>query len=326
MFRAMLYVYEVYRERSFSKAAQKLFISQPSLSAAVKKEEQRIGAPIFDRSVSPIGLTDCGREYIRCAEKIMDIRTGFENYLNDRNELRTGRLSVGASNLFASYVLPPCLSRFTRLYPLVDIQLSEANTPVLVRQLSLGSLDLVIDNEPLSEELYTRYPLFTDQVLLAVPVKYLTDRSGLPAPLTAADIRQDRHRSQDGSENYAFSEVPLSLLEDVSFLLLRPGNDTRRLADSICRHQAFSPHTVLELDQQATAYHLACYGMGAAFVSDTLIKRVPSDPRVVFFYLGPERALRTIYFYHKKGRYITRAMREFLKIAEEDLSSFSPDP
>ena len=64
MFQGMHYIYEVYKEMSFSKAAKNLYISQPSLSAAVKKVEQRIGFPIFDRSSTPIRLTDLGKEYI----------------------------------------------------------------------------------------------------------------------------------------------------------------------------------------------------------------------------------------------------------------------
>ena len=70
MFNSMNYVYEVYKERSFSKAAANLYISQPSLSATVKKVEERIGSPIFDRSVSPIQLTDCGQHSIKAVEEI----------------------------------------------------------------------------------------------------------------------------------------------------------------------------------------------------------------------------------------------------------------
>ena len=315
MFQEMRYVYEVYREKSFSKAAQKLFISQPSLSAAVKKAEQRIGAPLFDRSASPVRLTDCGLEYIRCAERIMDIQTGFENYLNDVNELNAGQVSIGASSLFASYVLPACVSRFTGRYPRVAIHLTEADTPALVNRLSSGSLDLIIDNETLSEDVYARYPLFTDQVLLAVPKALLPSASSLPVPFTAADIRKNRHKRPQTSR------VSLNSFQNVPFLLLRPGNDTRRRADALFNGQGFSPDTVLELDQQATAYHLACYGMGVAFVSDTLIKRVPPDSRLAFFCLDPERTLRTVCFYHKRGRYVTRAMEEFLKLSRDELSA-----
>ena len=95
------------------KAAANLYISQPSLSATVKKVEERIGAPIFDRSVSPIQLTECGRHYIKAVEEIMDTQSRFENYLNDLNELKTGQIAIGGSNLFASYILPPVITRFT---------------------------------------------------------------------------------------------------------------------------------------------------------------------------------------------------------------------
>ena len=70
MFTWKKYVCEVYRERSFSKAAQNLYISQPSLSARIKKVEEQIGVPLFDRSTSPLQLTEAGRIYIRAAEEI----------------------------------------------------------------------------------------------------------------------------------------------------------------------------------------------------------------------------------------------------------------
>ena len=68
MFTWKKYIYEVYREKSFSKAAQNLYISQPSLSARVKKVEKEIGFPLFDRSTSPLQLTEVGEVYIKAAE------------------------------------------------------------------------------------------------------------------------------------------------------------------------------------------------------------------------------------------------------------------
>ena len=69
------YVYEVYRQRSFTRAAQALYISQPSLSQMIRKAEGRIGTTIFDRSTSPIGLTEAGRAYIRAAEQVLQIES-----------------------------------------------------------------------------------------------------------------------------------------------------------------------------------------------------------------------------------------------------------
>ena len=83
MFHGKEYVYEVYKEKSFSRAAQNLYISQPALSAAIKKIEARIGCCIFDRSTNPVQLTESGAEYVKAVEKIMDIENRFENHLNN---------------------------------------------------------------------------------------------------------------------------------------------------------------------------------------------------------------------------------------------------
>ena len=96
MFQGMHYVYEVYKEMSFSKAARNLFISQPSLSAAVKKAEKQIGFSHFDRSSNHIQLTELGKEYIRSIEIIMDVENGFQNYINDMKELKAVPLPLAA--------------------------------------------------------------------------------------------------------------------------------------------------------------------------------------------------------------------------------------
>mgnify|MGYP001036381535 CR=1 FL=1 len=106
MFQGMHYVYEVYKEMSFSKAAKNLYISQPSLSAAIKKVEQRIGFPIFDRSSTPVQLTNLGKEYIRSIEIIMDVEGSFQNYVQDMQNMQVGSLAIGGTNLF-----PPMFCR-----------------------------------------------------------------------------------------------------------------------------------------------------------------------------------------------------------------------
>lgn len=95
MFQGMEYVYEVYKEKSFSKAAASLFISQPSLSTNVRRVENRIGYPIFDRSTKPLSLTECGRQYIQCVERIMNIERDFSDFINDWGDLKTGNLILG---------------------------------------------------------------------------------------------------------------------------------------------------------------------------------------------------------------------------------------
>lgn len=82
MLKEMEYVYTVYEERSFSKAARKLYLSQPALSAAVRRAEAEIHTPIFDRSTNPIRLTAAGTYYIDAVKRILDIRQEMESYFD----------------------------------------------------------------------------------------------------------------------------------------------------------------------------------------------------------------------------------------------------
>ena len=302
MFQGMEYVYEVYKTRSFSRAAQNLYISQPSLSATIKKIENRIGTPLFDRSTTPIQLTECGKEYIRSMEKIMDIESGFENYL------KTGHIAIGGSNLYTSFVLPPLLTRFTQRFPAVNIRLEEADSAQLKKRLFAGSLDLVIDNSQLDPNVYQCHRYQSEHLLLAVPPCFASNTAAKSYLLTREDILSSRFLED------SVPCVPLSLFSREPFLFLRSGNDTRQRAERICQLWNFQPRVVLKLDQQITAFNLSCFGMGCSFVSDTLIRTLPRNVEMCYYKLPLQEARREIYFYHKKNRYITRAMEEFLKL------------
>lgn len=311
MFQSMRYVYEVYREMSFSKAAKNLFLSQPSLSAAVKKEELRIGCPIFDRSTNPIRLTEPGKEYIRSAELIMDVENSFENYVSDLGKMKVGSLVIGGTNFFVSYVLPPLLSRFTARYPAIRVDLIEAATAELAEELSAGSLDLLLDNRMMDSAGYGRKVLQEEHLLMAVPARFPSNAGAEDYALTAADIKAGRHL------NSRTAPAPMRLFRDEPFLLLREGNDTRERAMNICRANRFVPRIKLELEQQITAYNLSCYGMGISFIGDSLIRNVPEARDLLFYKLDNRDAVREVSLYYKRNRYLSKAATAFLDMVEE---------
>ncbi len=309
MFSGMKYVYEVYKEKSFSKAAQNLFIAQPSLSASIKKIEAKIGAPIFDRSTNPVHLTECGEEYIKCAEKIMDIENNFADYLGNLNALKAGRIAIGGSQFLVSFIIPSIIAAYKQQYPLVDITIVEASSASLEEQLFNGTLDVVIDNNPFNEAVYDR-SLFRDEYLmLAVPASLPANHRVREYQLTAADIAANRHLAN------ACRAVPIKAFEEESFILLSPGNDSRKRSDRIFMSEGISPRVLLQLDQQFTAYTLADTGMGAAFISDTLIRRLQPSNKLIFYKLPEAFSRQSLYCYYKHNKYITRAMSKFLETA-----------
>ena len=307
MFRGMEYVYAVYKEKSFSKAAEKMFISQPSLSANVKREEQRIGYPIFDRSTKPFGLTEPGRKYIEAIERIQNIQDEFSDYINDLGELKTGKLILGGSSLYSSWVLPPLMGEFTKKYPLIQIELLEETTVNLQKMLRDGEVDLVLDNCELDEEIFARKMYQKEYLFLAVP-KYLKVNEDL------REYQVEVNQIRDCSFLEAnVKTVDLSRLSKESFILLKPENDTRVRAMELCKQYGFTPKCVFELDQQMTSYNVTCSGLGVSFISNTLISKVPESPDVVYYKLAGEKACRNLYFYWKKNAYFSKVMQAFLE-------------
>ena len=303
----MAYVYEVYRQRSFTRAARALYISQPSLSQMIRKAEGRIGMTIFDRSTSPIGLTEAGRAYIRAAEQVLQIESDLRRYLDDAEQCITGVLTLGGAMLFTSYVLPPMLSAFSERYPGVELRLHEAPTARLKEQLQEGSLDFAVDNSAFEPAVYEARTFKREQVILAVPRTLAVNERAGRYPLTARALCSG-----------AAPHAPLALFRDTPFLMLKEGNDTRERAERLCAQAGFSPKIRLQLDQQLAAYTLAGYGLGAAFISDTLALSAPPDERLYFYRIDNPDVERSISLFYKRTRVLSAPMRAFLSLLPSD--------
>lgn len=307
------YVYEVYKERSFTKVAQNLYISQPSLSARIKKIEEIIGEPLFDRSTTPLQLTEVGKVYIEAAEEITQIEQRVENYINDLAGLKTGNLAVGASTLFAAYVVPSLITQFNQKFPDVHIQLIEGNTAELEEMLGSNALDFVIDNYHYDSILYNKELYCEENILLAVPKHFAVNEELGMYQLSYKNIKNKNYLNQK------YPAVPLGRFADLPFIMLTQGNDTRTRGDRLCRNVGFKPNIVLEFNQQSTAYMASSTQLGATFISDILVSQLPAFENLVYYKLDGEEAKRKVFFYYKTHKYKTRVMEEFIRMMHEQI-------
>ena len=307
------YVYEVYKERSFTKAAQNLYISQPSLSARIKKIEEIIGEPLFDRSTTPLQLTEVGKVYIEAAEEITQIEQRVENYINDLAGLKTGNLAVGASTLFAAYVVPSLITQFNQKFPEVHSQLIEGNTADLEEMLGSNALDFVIDNYHYDSILYNKELYCEENILLAVPKHFAVNEELGMYQLSYKNIKNKNYLNQK------YPAVPLGRFADLPFIMLTQGNDTRTRGDRLCRNVGFKPNIVLEFNQQSTAYMASSTQLGATFISDILVSQLPAFENLVYYKLDGEEAKRKVFFYYKTHKYKTRVMEEFIRMMHEQI-------
>ena len=310
MFQLKDYVLEIYKTGSFSQAAANLYVSQPSLSASIRRLEKRIGEPLFDRSTHPVQLTPCGQAYVDAARMIVSAEEDFDTFIKEYRDCQTGKLVIGGSNMNISFILPPLVKRFQAMYPGIRLELYEGNIDDLKQLLLEGKLDLVIDSCQMDPERFRAFAYREENLLLAVPTAFICNERLQPYRMTKKDILEDRHIAPS-------QPVPqLAELEGVPFVFPTPETDTCKRASRICERAGFRPNIVLSFHQQATVFHTICAGLGAAFVSDRLIKNVQADPPLYYYRLGGPDSVRNIQFYKKKERHMSRAMQAFLRIVQ----------
>lgn len=305
MFSNKNYILTIAEEGSFSKAAKRLYVSQPSLSATVKRIEEKVSVPLFDRSTTPISLTEAGEEYVRYALEIEEKERDFSHYISDYTKSFKGSIRIGGSSLFAAFMIPFMISNFNREYPNVKFEITEDTTKNLTEKLALGTLDIILDNAIIKDGNIDSTVCTSEMLLLAVPRSFEINEELKPFRMTAIDIKAKKHLLNRFAVN-------LTNFEHCPFVLLNPENDTGNRARLLFKKYKISPNVVFLLDQQVTAYNLACTGMGIAFVSDTLVEHIDFSTSLYYYRLRDIESTRNIFFYKKTNHYLSKACQKFI--------------
>lgn len=296
MFRYKEYIYAIYQEQSFSRAAQKLYVSQPWLSSVVKKVEQEVGTPLFDRSTTPVSLTAAGRYYVEKAEQVMAIEEEMRGYFRQAGPEGRTELRIGSSMFFCTFVLPRLMEEFRALYPQITLAFVEGDIQTLSERLLDRKLDLLLEAERLKDAQVETVAWAAEEIVLAVPARSAVNR-GLEA--YCHTFEELRRRNDRGAQK---PPVPLSAFKNEPFLLLQPGNDSHTRAVEMCRRAGFAPRVLAYLAQMMTAYYLVCEGQGVSFLRSTIPEYVPATEQVLFYRLDDALATRNIYLSYTKRR------------------------
>ena len=311
----MRYVKTVYEQGSFTKAAEKLFISQPSLSAMVKKTETELGTAIFDRSSTPLELTEAGQAYLEYIDATARNEALLNEKLWDIQNLNKGHICIGGSNYILSNILPLILQRILPRYPDLVFETVETNSFLLHQMLLTGKLDFVIDSSSTEAPSLAYHDLFEEHILLAIPAADPINEGLTPyriTPQQLADVGQERRCLPD--------ELARATLAH-PFILLKSENDMYQRASAVFRHYRLQPRILLQLDQLNTSLQYTVYGLGCSFVTDTLFRYGTHPPDICLYAVDAPSCRRRLCIVHKKGKYISKAGRLFIQTAQEIFSS-----
>lgn len=307
-FRELQYVLKVAEEKSFSKAAQKLYMAQPSLSQYITKLENRLGLQLFDRSTIPLQPTFAGELYIEMARNILDMNVQLSQQLDDITNLKKGRLTIGLSTFRSSYILPKVLPLFKRKFPGIDVFLMEGTVHELEEYAKKGTTDLSIMTLPIQEDFFAYEPILTEELLIAVPPNH----------------RLSKKAGDSTCPPYSRPQISLADLREDSFIVL--GHRLRQTTIDLCQQAGFKPKILLTTRSTEAAHALVAEGLGITIIPDTLVwfGNILKHPLYFSIKQPPTEELstmRTLTLAYHKGRYLSRAAREFIIMTKEILNS-----
>lgn len=201
----LTYVLAVAEHRNFTLAAEKCFVTQPTLSMQIQKIEDELGILIFDRSTKPIQLTDIGKQIVIQAKNIVNESTRIKDIVDQQKGFIGGEFRLGIIPTVMPTLLPMFLATFTKKYPKVKLILEESNTEEILSKLKNNHLDAAIAATPLEEEKIKEMPLYYEPFVVYVPENHRLDEK---KTLTTDDLDpaeilllRDGHCFRDGILN-----------------------------------------------------------------------------------------------------------------------------
>lgn len=305
------YVYEVYKNRSFSLAAKKLFISQPALSSTIARLEKELGFRIFDRSVSPLELTPEGNIYIETLTEIEETRRVMKERIKHLAQEPTYDVFVGGTTFVAQTILPFLCGEHLKRYPQThfSVDMSIYIGPML-EKLSAHSIDLVIGYE-YDQNKYSAITLFEEQRVIVVPKAMVQSDKLLPYALTREEILCRTYGEDCKIED-------LSLLEDIAFLPHRSDNCTSHFMASFMQTARPARHAIPTIPSLTSNYYMTCMGMGAAITTETIIAgmKAPTEDMLFFVPKTPD-ARAKVFLLHAIDKTLSPAASAFAQTATE---------
>ncbi|MFI4955343.1 MAG: hydrogen peroxide-inducible genes activator [Gammaproteobacteria bacterium] len=166
------YIIAVAREKHFGKAAQLCFVSQPTLSVAVRKLEETLGIDIFERAKNEIRLTPIGEKIVAQAQRVLDEVTIIKSLAKQGQDELTGPLRIGAIYTIGPYLFPYIIPRLHELAPQMPLIIEENFTAVLRERLSNGQLDVIIISLPFTGGGLQTISLYTEEFLILLPSEH----------------------------------------------------------------------------------------------------------------------------------------------------------
>ena len=303
------YFLTVAEELNITRAAERLYISQQSLSNHISNLERELEVKLFTRSPK-LSLTYAGDLLVQTATQILGLQSQYLSKVGDINRQYLGVLRVGISHTCGLALLPSILPRFRTEFPMVDFSLFEGNSSQLEEELSHGRLDLIICFQPIMLEGVEVVPLIEDRLMLAVP-RLFTQR------VFGERAEEMRRQFAGGADISAFHQAP--------FILLKRGNRVRSIVDQYLNRSFFKPKIILETENTVTTLAMAKADVGIVFCPELFLRTIhipaaqATTDRLDLFPLTDPATVSRLVVGYRQDRPLSQFAQRFILITQEVL-------
>ena len=292
-----LYFKTIAQYGTITAAAKQLYISQPSLSQTLRQIEDEVGTPLFDRSTSPFHLTYAGERYLKAVEAMLDIETRLKEEIESIRRDDGGRLRLGISVTRSMQVLPDVIPIFTKAYPNVTIELTEAASASLEGLLQKGQIDLALAALE-ANEANIAYELIEKE-----SIGILAGKDSQLAQLVPSG-----------------TPISLEMVEKEAFVSLDTSHSSRIIQDRLFRRYNIRPKILLETSSLEVARRVALKSGACMVLPDVYADEFVFNSGGAFYPLKDYENHRHFYACYRNDENTKKYIRDFVSITTSVLN------
>ena len=282
---------EIVRLKSFSKAAQTCYRTQPAISAQVRQLEQELNTALFERFGSRISLTTAGKIFADDTAQLLDQRRQAQDAINELERNPRGELVIAANEATCIYVLPQVFSEFQNLFPAVQLQVNRSYGGHVVDAVMENVADFGLTQLPVEERRLQVADIYKDEIRLIVPARHpLADRK----TVQASDLPQFQ-------------------------LLLPKSGTTRARLNAWFELVEDDLHVSMELDSTEMMKRFVMAGLGASFLAVSNCREEIAAGKLRAISLAPEPMMRRLGLIYRKDKALSKAALGFIQVVLDNL-------
>ena len=292
------YVLMLAQEGSFSRAAENLNISQPSLSQYIKNIEQQVGVALFDRVSGEVRLTDAGRVYIDAGRRILDLERQMENRFSDIASFKGGTITIGISPYRSVHMIPTLLKEFDKFYPNIKLIVKERSGRELIEAAEHGEFDLCVIALPVENKNFQIEKICSEEILLAVN--------------TESEFYKKINTRAELLPNKKFPAVDIGIVDGEPFAKLGAYMPMRIVTEKLLDEYNIRVLDKIEVSSNEALLSIVGSGVCAAFVPSGVSNQ--ADSKIAFFSIKQDVEFRDVAILYRKEQYLSKPMKKVIDI------------